>query len=253
MTTRTKATVAEGIVSQEQLTSGAEAFRYEYEPGNSTCYEVCIAAWEDGRALVALWPGRGEASSSCVVSMNTYIHEHYVAEKLRVGPDDALVLAEFLGHVLGCDAPVAGPAEPKAPEMSEPGAIPRQGPRPTFTSFEVRVPTLIFSLEDAIEKLGEGEGGALAHVFAVGGGMRGVWALPHPDAWRETDPPEHFIAMASEAHAEALAEWAREADRPGGTTAFGPKFTAAMEAARAVRDVVDRVERDRALQVEAER
>ncbi len=51
MTTRTKATVAEGIVSREQLTSDATAFRYDYEPGNMTCYEIWISVWEDGRAM----------------------------------------------------------------------------------------------------------------------------------------------------------------------------------------------------------
>lgn len=35
---------------------------------------------------------------------------------------------------------------------------------------------------------------------------------------------------------KALVAWVDEADRPGGTTAFGPKFDAVMEVARHVRD-----------------
>jgi hypothetical protein len=40
----------------------------------------------------------------------------------------------------------------------------------------------------------------------------------------------------SDDETRALVEWAREAERHGGTTAWGPKFDAAMDVAKAVRD-----------------
>lgn len=272
MTMRTKTTVAEGIVSREQCSSGAETFRYEYEPGNATRYEIWISAWEDNRAMVSLWPGVSGSSSCCVFSTDGYLHEDYVADKLGVGSVDALVLAEFLGHVLGRDAPLAGPVErvdsskpgvvveerlsEELTDVSEPsgtdripgvyletslaakGVVPRQAPRPTFTSFEVSAPTLITSLQHAIETLGEDEGGLLESAFITGAGIRGIWALPHPEAG--DDQPEFFVPVVSLEHAEALADWAREAEREGGCSGWGLKFDAAMKAARGVRDALER-------------
>lgn len=54
-------------------------------------------------------------------------------------------------------------------------------PRPAFVSLSVDEPVLLVSLAHAIETLGEGEGGQLAEAFRSNYGVRGIWALPHPD------------------------------------------------------------------------
>lgn len=41
--------------------------------------------------------------------------------------------------------------------------------------------------------------------------------------------------LIEEEETVALVAWAREAEREGGTTAFGPKFSAALDAARSIR------------------
>lgn len=41
--------------------------------------------------------------------------------------------------------------------------------------------------------------------------------------------------LLEEEETVALVAWAREAEREGGTTAFGPKFSAALDAARSIR------------------
>ena len=54
-------------------------------------------------------------------------------------------------------------------------------PRSCVVVLGVEVPTLIFSLEEAVAALGESEAAAVAQGFIDGRYMRGVWLLPHPE------------------------------------------------------------------------
>ncbi len=49
---------------------------------------------------------------------------------------------------------------------------------------------------------------------------------------------EEYTVTLTQDQAEALADWYREQFRPSGCTAYGPKFTAAMEVAEAVEDML---------------
>ncbi len=91
--------------------------------------------------------------------------------------------------------------------VSIPAAIPKPEPRPTFTSFVVTEPTLLTSLAHAVEVLGEGEAGLLEPAFRGTAGLRGIWAVPHP---------EHAKQRASEELA-AWRSWAQRYGLAGGT------------------------------------
>lgn len=59
--------------------------------------------------------------------------------------------------------------------------VSKQRPRPCAVVFCVDKPTLVFSLAEAIEILGEEDGRLLSHAFKSGSGHRGIWLLPHPE------------------------------------------------------------------------
>lgn len=85
-------------------------------------------------------------------------------------------------------------------------------------------------------------------VGARGGVLLGAVVVldgfPDPDrAVRMIDPGDDLgeaqsVAQKSLAphHRQALIDWANESERPGGCSGWGPKFDAAMEAARSLRD-----------------
>jgi hypothetical protein len=87
--------------------------------------------------------------------------------------------------------------------------VPRQEPRPIFTSFVVTEPTLLVSLEHAVELLGEGEAEYLANAFYGTVGLRGIWAIPHPEAKQPVsedliDQARQFAEMDESACATAV-------------------------------------------------
>ena len=85
---------------------------FEYCPGNGTRYAMLMTQLgslsEDARARLGTGPGgvlvtmmNYSNRQSIVVGNGDFLHYGYVKEKLDVSTSDAVVLAEFIGHVLG--------------------------------------------------------------------------------------------------------------------------------------------------------
>jgi hypothetical protein len=114
MELRTKATVAEGITKQSE----AEGARFvEYQPGNGTRYvlvltelgrlgpEACTACGlgREGTGVLVSWVNGFRAPSMVVPSDGGYLAPNYVERKLNSSMADAVVLAELIGTLLGCE------------------------------------------------------------------------------------------------------------------------------------------------------
>lgn len=90
---------------------------YEYQPGNGSRYVISFtkipaAACEKlgcrgGSWLVALPDGAGQGHCA-IFAQDGYLSPSYVQEKLHLSSeDDALVLTEFIGRILGRRTPEA--------------------------------------------------------------------------------------------------------------------------------------------------
>ena len=74
-----------------------------YQPGNGSRYTLHLMdlrAMEDGGYTVALMT-EGHGTCMTVMPGAGYLSAGYVAEKLKVGKADAVVLAEVIAHLTG--------------------------------------------------------------------------------------------------------------------------------------------------------
>lgn len=96
---RTK-TLPDGIKSRTQC---GNTTVINYQPGNGTLYLIHLTdlrAIEDGGYTVALMT-TGHGTCMTVADTGGYLSPGYVAEKLKVGKADAVVLAEIIAHLTG--------------------------------------------------------------------------------------------------------------------------------------------------------
>jgi hypothetical protein len=81
----------------------------DYQPGNGTRYTLIITRVHESQALGILGFPEDEGCyhvylmgvGTLLLSPYGLLHWNYVREKLHCGVADAVVLAEFLGHLLG--------------------------------------------------------------------------------------------------------------------------------------------------------
>jgi hypothetical protein len=74
-----------------------------YQPGNGTLYLIHLTdlrAMEDGCYTVALMT-TGHGTCMTVADTGGYLSPGYVAEKLKIGKADAVVIAELIAHLTG--------------------------------------------------------------------------------------------------------------------------------------------------------
>ena len=89
--------------SVKSVTANGQSTSIEYQPGNGTRYKFILidnTKTEDGCYFVALVT-LGHGTCMTVMPGAGYLSPGYVAEKLKVGHGDAVVLAEIIAHLTG--------------------------------------------------------------------------------------------------------------------------------------------------------